>query len=141
MAVDEIAELRARVAAWAGGNDSRPPRGLDLPEIVDTMLGTGARIGEVLAIRRADVDLTADPPTVTITGTIVKNRRQPAPKTDYSYRALVLPSFTAAALRRQIGRSFPTDEDLVFPSRTGGPRQADNVRRQLREARGETFEW
>ncbi len=141
MTVDEVAVLRVNVAAWSGGNEHGPARGLDLPEIVDTILGTGARIGEVLAIRAEDVDLAADPPTVTITGTIVGNRRQPAPKTEYSYRELALPSFAAAALRRQIGRGLPADGGLVFPSRTGGPRQTDNVRRQLRDARGSEFDW
>ena len=33
------------------------------------------------------------------------------------YRALALLSFTATALRRQIGRALPTNNDLVFPSR------------------------
>lgn len=142
MTVAEVAALRALVAAWAGGNAVGPPRGLDLPEILDVMIGTGVRIGEVLAIRRQDVDLAADPPTVTITGTIVGGRRQPKPKTASSQRAMILPSFAAAALRRQIARDLPVDADgLVFPSRTGGPRSTHNVRRQLREARGDEFDW
>jgi integrase len=141
MTVAEVAALRAVVADWSGGNQFGSPRGLDLPEILDVMLGTGVRIGEVLAIRRADVDLAADPPTVTITGTIVGGRQQAKPKTDSSRRQMILPSFAAAALRRQIGRDLPTDDDLVFPSRTGGPRSTNNVRRQLREARTDAFDW
>ncbi|WLP90217.1 tyrosine-type recombinase/integrase [Gordonia sp. NB41Y] len=141
MTVAEVAEFRCNVAMWSGGNETGPARGVDLPEIVDLMLGTGARIGEVLAIRIQDCNLGANPPTVTITGTIVRNHRQPAPKTEYSHRALMLPSFAAAALRRQVARGLPAEDGLVFPSRTGGPRQADNVRRQLREARGDEFDW
>lgn len=142
MTVAEVATLRALVAGWSGANQFGSPRGFDLPEIVDVMIGTGARIGEVLAIREQDCDLAADPPTVTITGTVVGGTRKPAPKTDYSYRALVLPSFAAAALRRQLARDLPVDDDhLVFPSRTGGPRMTANVRRQLREARGDNFDW
>ncbi len=142
MTVGEVAVMRARVAQWAGANASGPPRGQDLPDILDAMLGTGARIGEVLAIRKEDLDLRSNPPTVVITGTIVGNKRQPAPKTDYSYRRLILPSFVAAAFRRQLARNLPTDDlHLVFPSRTGGPRMGNNVRRQLREARGDDFDW
>lgn len=37
------------------------------------MLGTSARIGEVLAIRRRDVDITSAVPSIRIAGTIVSN--------------------------------------------------------------------
>lgn len=141
MTVLEVAELRARVAAWAGGNVSGPPRALDLPEILDVMVGTGARIGEVLALRRDDTDLAADPPTVTVRGTVVGNRRQEIPKSDTSRRTMILPSFTVAAIRRQLARDLPSVEGLLFPSRTGGVRMANNVRRQLRDARGDDFDW
>lgn len=141
MTVLEVATLRANVAEWSGANQYGAPRGLDLPEIVDVMVGTGSRIGEVLAVRRCDLDLAADPPTATVCGTIVGNRRQEKPKTDSSRRTMILPSFAAAALRRQLARDLPTDEDLVFPSRTGGPRSTANVRRQFRDARGDDFEW
>ena len=40
-------------------------------------MATGARPGEVLAIRWEDVDLLADPPTVTITGTIIDHQTIP----------------------------------------------------------------
>jgi integrase len=39
--------------------------------VVDLMLATGARIGEALAVRWQDLDLTGDRPVVTISGTIV----------------------------------------------------------------------
>lgn len=142
MTVGEVVALRATVASWAGGNGHGPPRALDLPEIVDVMLGTGARIGEILAIREVDLALGADPPTVAITGTIVENRRQPKPKSDASWRTLVLPAFAVASIRRQLARNLPVDEDrLLFPSRTGGPRTTANVRRQWRDARGAAYAW
>lgn len=143
LTIDEIAALRIVVAGWAGGNATGPPRALDLPELFDTLLGTGARIGEVLALRiEEDVDLVSDPPTVTIAGTIVGNKRQPFPKTSSSHSVKIIPRFTAAAIARQIARDFPTDElGLLFPSRAGGPRTVNNVERQWRSARGEVFEW
>ena len=57
-----------------------------LGHIVEVMLGTSARIGEVLAIRRRDLDLTTTPATLRICGTVISERgvgthRQEHPKT------------------------------------------------------------
>jgi integrase len=65
------------------------------------MLGTSARIGEVLAIRRRDVDLSV--PSVWITGTIISLKgepptRQDHPKTARSLRMIRLPEFAATAV-------------------------------------------
>jgi integrase len=43
-----------------------------LGAIVEIMLGTSARIGEVLALRRRDVDITGAPPTK---GSVSANRQ------------------------------------------------------------------
>ena len=40
-----------------------------------------------------------------------------------------------AALKRQKERNLPSDQDLVFPGRDGGPRTTANTRRQFRDAR------
>lgn len=57
----------------------------DLADLVDLLLGTGMRIGEALALRWEDIDIAADPPTVTVAGTLVDStgglRRQDHPKT------------------------------------------------------------
>lgn len=39
--------------------------------MVDLMLATGARIGEILALHWADLNLAATRPTLTICGTLV----------------------------------------------------------------------
>lgn len=138
LTVGEIAEIRRRVAEYAGGNQHGPPRALDLPAIVDVFLGTGARIGEVLALRAlpGELDLDADPPTATFTGKIIDGKRVSTTKGRLAEHRVVLPSFTAAAIRRQLARGLPTDENcLVFPSRTGGPQTVHNVERRFREAR------
>ncbi len=46
----------------------RPKATSDMADIIDLMLGTGSRIGEILALRWRDVDL--DAARVRITGTI-----------------------------------------------------------------------
>lgn len=141
MTIAEVAGLRANVAAWSAG-DGEHPRALDLPNIVDVLIGTGVRIGEVLALRRQDVDLAADPPTVTVAGTVANGKRQDHPKSQSGNRTMVLPAFAAAAVRRQLRLGLPADEQhLVFPSRTGGAREPNNVRRQFRQARGDEFAW
>lgn len=55
---------------------------------------------------------------------------------------MVLPSFAVAAIRRQLARELPVDDQqLLFPSRAGGARSTANVRRQLRDARTDEFPW
>jgi integrase len=107
------------------------------------MLGTSARIGEVLAIRRRDLDMTTTPATLRIGGTVISERgkgtfRQEHPKTDRSNRVIALPSFTAEALRRRMATMHDHSLDaLVFCSREGTPLTTANVRPQLRKVLGD----
>lgn len=102
------------------------------------MLGTSARIGEVLAIRKCDVDATSDPATVRICGTIVSpagkpTHRQPHPKTMKSTRTVSVPSFAAEVLRDRLVKVASEDpEHLVFFTRNGTPLTTNNIRRRLR---------
>lgn len=65
---EEVALLRERMKEW----DARSRLGTsDLADVVDVLLATGCRTGEVLAIRWKDLDLTSDIPSVNIVGTIV----------------------------------------------------------------------
>lgn len=141
IALEDIALLRKAVRQW-----EERPAGLRgrrnitlLPQIVDTMLGTGLRIGECLAVRREDLDLDAEVPTLTVTGTIVRAEsrlvRQPKPKSDSSRRTISLPSFVVAAVREAMDLGLDGGPDgLVFPSTRGTPRSPGRVREQLRLA-------
>lgn len=93
---DEITAIRSAIRDW----EKRPilagprPDG-QLGQIVEVMLGTSARIGEVLAIRVADLDLDAPVPMVRIAGTIVSRKGEPThrqdhPKTARSVRRVAL---------------------------------------------------
>lgn len=105
------------------------------------MLGTSARLGEALAIRRGDVDLDADQPTVTITGTIVLVRgkghiRQPHPKHSKYWRTITVPSFTRDALRERLAATSElAPEQTVFHTKQGTPLSPANVRRLWRSIR------
>ncbi|WP_205208149.1 MULTISPECIES: hypothetical protein [unclassified Arthrobacter] len=74
------------------------PRAPDLLDVLDIFLATGARIGEVLAIRWKDVDLRVEPSTITISGTVVMEKgrgdyRQDHPKTRAGFRTMKVPPF------------------------------------------------
>lgn len=151
LTIDELAVLRRRVHLWESGPTGGRPRATGLLDLVDVFLGTGARIGEVLALRWSDVDLSTSPATVTISGTVVRLPgkladgggliRQSHPKTDAGHRVVKLPSFTRDTLMRLSVDALSTADDLVFPSAAGTLRDPHNVRRQWRDARGEQFAW
>ncbi len=116
--------------------------GTDLAPIVDVCAGTGARIGEVLAMRWADVDLDAGSWRVSRTltrnlggSTIVGQRT----KTGES-RAVPLQPVVVKSLRVQsrkvaearLRSAYWQDHDLVFPSTIGTAQDPHNVRRALK---------
>ena len=137
---DEITAIRAAIRDW----EKRPilagprPDG-QLGQIVEVMLGTSARIGEVLAIRVADLDLEAPVPMVRIAGTIISRKGEPThrqdhPKTARSVRRVALRGFALRAARARVrGLRFAGPEALLFPTRVGTPDTTNNVRRQLRD--------
>lgn len=103
----------------AGG----PPPTQDLLDIVDLLLATGARIGELLAVRWADVDLEKG--VVLISGTIVLGEdkrlmRQAHPEGSDEWRSLKMPEFAVDALmRRRVAVVDANVHDAVFPSAAG----------------------
>ncbi|WP_336652127.1 MULTISPECIES: tyrosine-type recombinase/integrase [unclassified Leucobacter] len=135
----EVSLIRDAIQAW----EERPikagpgPDG-QLGQIVEVLLGTSVRIGEVLAIRLRDLDLRGAYPTVRICGTIISRKGEPThrqnhPKTSRSVRRIVLPQFAAKAIRERMRRRLSIDPDaLLFCNRNGDPLTTNNVRRQLR---------
>lgn len=135
----EVNAVRAAIAAWEmGGSVSGPRPDRQLGAIVEVMLGTSARIGEVLAIRRRDIDITSATPSIRIAGTIVSHNGEPTmrqdhPKTAKSVRTVAIPSFAAEAVRRRLARLDDRSLDaLLFCTRNGTPLTTNNVRRQFR---------
>lgn len=135
----EVTAIRLAIRAWErDGATSGPTPDGQLGAVVEVMLGTSARIGEVLAIRRRDVDVTIAPPTIRLAGTIVCPTgeppvRQDHPKTQTSRRTVAVPSFAAEAARRRLAtRTDRSPDALLFCSRNGTPLTPNNVRNQLR---------
>ncbi|HOB49725.1 MAG TPA: tyrosine-type recombinase/integrase [Mycobacterium sp.] len=143
----EFQRVRRAVADYAGTVVRGPARGRYLPAFVELAMATGARPGEVLAIRWEDVDLLADPPTVTISGTVIDHQgvpglpahRQDTRKHGAPPLVTFLPVHGVDALTNLFGVTGPTG--LVFKSRTGGPMSANNLRRSLREALPDDLRW
>jgi integrase len=135
----EVEAVRFAVGYWELGlSQSGPKPDGQLSVIIEIMLGTSARIGEALALRVRDADLTGDPATIEIAGTItnVKGKtayRQDHPKTARSTRVVAIPSFTVRAVKRRLAQLEDQSPDaLLFCSRNGTQLATNNVRRQLR---------
>lgn len=138
---DQRARLRAAVAAWQAGDKRRSS---DIANILELMLATGARIGEVLALRWEDADFTTTPVTVWLSGTetwdtATGHHRQEGRKghaadadADHGRHPVALPKWAADRLLEL--RVDAGANSLVFPSRAGTLRSQHNVRRSLREA-------
>ncbi len=139
LTVEQVEAIRSAVRSWrrASGLAGPKPDG-QLEQIIEVMLGTSARIGEVLAIRKCDVDVTVTPATVRICGTIVSPKGKPThrqhhPKTQKSTRTVSVPSFAAEVLRQRLVLIAGEEpEHLVFFSRNHTPLTTNNVRRRLR---------
>jgi integrase len=88
-------------------------RSRHLPAFIELLAATGARPNEVLALRWCDVDLLADPPTVTIAGTLIDHgkvagrplHRQDTRKGDAPPHTVVLPRFGVDALASLVAES------------------------------------
>lgn len=135
----EVSMIRDAIREWEERPITAGPRpDGQLGQIVEVLLGTSVRIGEVLAIRIRDLDLRGAQPTVRICGTIISRKGEPThrqthPKTSRSVRTIVLPQFAVRAIRERLRNRLSIDPDaLLFCNRTGGPLTTNNVRRQLR---------
>ena len=141
LSLDEVEQIRSALRTWRRGDGLPGPKpDGQLEAIVEVMLGTSAWIGEVLALRKCDVDVTTTPATVRISGTIVTLKGKPAhrqdqPKSQRSVRRVAVPSFVAEVLRaRLVVIADEPPEHLLFSSRNHTPLTPANVRRRLRDA-------
>lgn len=145
LTLSELEVIRGAVRNWRrGAGLSGPKPDGQLEAMIEVMVGSSARIGEVLALRKCDVDVTSTPATIRISGTIVSLKgqatyRQPQPKSRRSVRRMAVPSYAAEALRKRLVEvaGQPTDA-LIFQTRNGTPVTTNNVRRRLRGILAET---
>jgi integrase len=137
----ELENVRAAVRAWLSKERSGPKSSGDIADIIEVMLATGARLGEVLALRWADIDLEARVVDVNATiktepgaGTYRKALARP--------RLVALPA--AAVLILEARRRTSRDNFLyaVFPTRKVTWQLVNNFERRWRQIRREAgLEW
>jgi len=109
---------------------------LDLPDLVEFMLGTGVRIGEACAVRRPSVDLGHAVLTIAATVVRVPGRGlviQEFPKSVAGRRAIGLPAYVVDLLRRRESEErIPANPAVFFPSPSGRLRDPNNTSGDLR---------
>ena len=147
LSVEDLNAVRSAVDSWMTKKRPGPKPNQDMPDIIDLLLATGCRVGEVLAIRWTDIDLSATPPTVSISGTIKTETgkgtyRKPKPKSDASKRTIALPPFAVDVLMRRRIEQRPNHYNAVFATRNGTWHQVGNIERRWRTIRADTgFDW
>ena len=96
---------------------------------------TGARLGEVLALRWRDLDLEAG--VCRIERQLTREGRECPPKTEAGERTVPLPGALVGELRAWRLRSpWSQPDDFVFASENGTPLDRSNVRRAFDRALG-----
>jgi len=147
LTLEDLDTVREAVRAWTTKQRSGPKATTDMADIIELMLATGARIGEILALRWIDIALDAARPAVAINGTIKTEPgkgtyRKASPKSDSSVRTVALPDFAVAMLKRRRSVRGENPGEAVFPTRNGTWQQVNNVERRWRQIRhGTGLDW
>lgn len=137
----ELKGVRTAVRGWLSKERSGPKSSGDIADIIEVMLATGVRIGEVLALRWADIDFGARVIDVNATiktesgvGTYRKSLTRP--------RLIALPDGAALILQARRRRSPDNVLDAVFPTRNVTWQQVNNFERRWRQIRHEAgLDW
>jgi integrase len=137
----ELENVRAAVRAWLNKERSGPKSSGDIADIIEVMVATGARIGEVLALRWADIDLEAR--VVDVNATIkTESRAGTYRKALARPRLVALPEGPVLILQARRRSSPDNFLDAVFPTRNVTWQQVNNVERLWRQIRRDAdLEW
>lgn len=137
----DLETVRAALCSWTTAARPGPRPSVDMSDIIDLMLATSARIGEVLALRWTDVDLHTK--TLEINATIkTETGKGTYRKSLAATRTIALPEFAVTVLRRRHDAGPANRIDPVFPTRNGTWQQVTNVERRWRRIRQEAgLEW
>lgn len=137
----DVEAARSAVRASITKGRPGPKSSGDLADMIDLMLGTGARIGEVLALRWREVDLDAG--TVAITATIkTETAKGTYRKALARSRTVLLGAFAVDMLRSRRQSASGNEIDAVFATRNGTWHQVNNVERRWRQIRAEAgLDW
>lgn len=145
----ELDQVREAVRVYCEPSTARGKRpagagrqkGPMLRAFVELLAATGVRPGEVLAIQWPEVDLLGDPPTVTVSGTLLDHgaipgkplHRQESRKKNAPSHTVILPTFSVEVLTELFGRTGSVDGP-VLASSSGGWVSLSNISKQFRAA-------
>jgi integrase len=109
----------------------------DLPALVSTMLASGLRLGEAMAVTWEAVDFEVE--TIEVRGTVIREKGQglrikSAPKSKAGVRKLRLPKWCVELLRERAVNRFAKPDDPVFPAPLGGLRDPSNTAADIKDA-------
>lgn len=99
--------------------------------LVETLLLSGLRIGEALALRWSDVDLLGDPPRLTVRRSYYRRGIEGPVKTGEEGTVTFPQRLLATLLEHKERSSFAADGDLVFCTGTGRHLNPSNVRQRI----------
>lgn len=128
---EQMRLLKTALREW-GTNGRTRTDWKRLRDALDIMVGTSARVGEVLALRRCDVDLMRG--MVTIAATIVDAggvHRQDHAKRSRQHRNVPMGEAALSAIGRRM-ELVPEDPNaLLFQTRAGNPVTVASVQKQM----------
>lgn len=138
--IEELRVFRKAIESYMRDADrpGPPPSSLVL-DVVDIMLATGLRIGEVLGLRVEDVDLDGPKPWLEVRGAVKEKggpkRWEPYPKSEHSKRRILLAPYAVELFRARVFAAEKDDTIYLFHTRTGAVNGTQDVHRTLRRVR------
>jgi len=135
LTTEQIIQIRVLLATWTRPYGPKPD-GKKLEDAMDIMLGTSARVGETMALRRCDVDVESGTPSILIASTLTQTKtdglkRKKTPKKSRQTRRLSIPDFTVAAIRRRLDLAGPEETAFLFATKTGAAYSVSNFERLM----------
>ena len=137
---NQMVALWDAAKAWDRVSRRGPQSGLSVSDVLAVLMGSGCRIGEALALRWDDVDLSGPVPTVRFCGTLTgdaKLQRKSSTKTEAGMRTVPIPSALREVLVDRKSRSTRNGpDDAVFSTSKGTWISPSNFGRIWRRVRG-----
>ncbi|MEL5990122.1 tyrosine-type recombinase/integrase [Microbacterium phosphatis] len=144
LTAEQVAPVLRLMSEWRGLNpDRRGGVRANWQLLLDSALislGSSARPGEVLALRREDMRFKDGRMQLRLAGTVTQtkaagNSRQDSPKKARQKRWITVPEFTAAVVRRRVANYRENPDGLLLSTKNGTPYAVNKLELTYREFR------